>query len=80
MNTRMFIKIESLNEDIPIRGYRILESEVCLMYDNPVKKSEGFSIYEGDDLIFDGTDYKYRWDVTDQKPNEIWYANDPNNK
>lgn len=68
------------NEETPIEiyGYFISEEIVSLHYENPVENRSGFSILDKNgDVIFDASDYIYRWDVVDQKPDEIYYTNDP---
>ena len=77
MNTHLKVIFADSDEAIEIRGYSITEKLVSIHYDNPVENLSGFCIYEREDLVFDGSDFTYRWDILDQKPNEIYYTNDP---
>lgn len=65
------------SEVVEIYGYSITENLVSLRYSKPVENTSGFSVYMGDGLVFDGSNFTYRWDVVDQKENEIYYTNDP---
>lgn len=77
MNTNLKVIFNDSDEAVEIRGYSIIEKLVSIRYNNPEENLSGFSIYEGEELVFDGSDFTYRWDVVDQKPNEIYYTNDP---
>lgn len=77
MNSNTKVIFADSDTTIGIRGYSIQEDRVSLHYDNPKENLNGFYIYEGDNLVFDGSDYIYRWDVVDQKPNTIYYTNNP---
>lgn len=62
-----------------IRGYSIREKLVSLHYHNPTENLSGFSICdESGRIMRDCSDFVYRWDTVDQKPDEIWYTNDKN--
>lgn len=61
-----------------IHGYTISKKLVSLHYQNPIENVSGFIICnEAGDVIKDCSDFKYRWDVIDQKENVIYYTNDP---
>lgn len=77
MNMHPKVKFSDSDEAVEIRGYSITEKLVSIRYDNPVENLSGFSIYDGDQLVFDGAGFTYRWDVVDQRQNEIIYTNDP---
>lgn len=77
MNTYIKVVFADSDEAVEIRGYSITEKLVSIHYDNPQENLSGFCIYEGENLVFDGADFTYRWDIVDQKPNEIYYTNDP---
>lgn len=66
------------SEVVEVYGYSITENLVSICYNNPEENLSGFLIYEDRHLVFDGSGFTYRWDVVDQKPNEIFYTNDPN--
>lgn len=62
-----------------ILGYVISEKRVRLHYFEPSENLSGFVICdEACCVIKDCSDFKYRWDVVDQKANAIYYTNDPN--
>lgn len=77
MNTYPKVVFTDPDEAVEIRGYSITEKLVSIHYDNPVENLSGFCIYEGENLVFDGSAFTYRWDVVDQRQNEIFYTNDP---
>ena len=77
MNTHTKVVFNDSDETVGIRGYSITEKLVSIHYDNPVENLSGFCIYEGEDLVFDGSAFTHRWDVVDQRPNEIYYTNNP---
>lgn len=77
MNTHSKVMFIDSSEVVEIRGFSITENLVSLHYDNPIENLSGFSIYNGDNLVFDGSDFTYRWDLVDQRPNEVFYTNDP---
>lgn len=77
MNTHPKVVFADSSEAIEICGFSISEKLVSIRYDNPMENISGFSIYDGENKVFDGSDFTYRWDVVDQKPNEIFYTNDP---
>ncbi len=64
-------------EETEIFGYSVSENLVSVRCDNPRENLSGFSIYEGERLIFNASSFIYRWDVVDQKENAIYYTNDP---
>lgn len=64
-------------ESFELNGYSIGENLVSLHYDNPTENLSGFCIYEGENKVFDGSGFTYRWDVVEQKTNEIYYTNNP---
>ncbi len=72
MNTHTKVIFADSDEAVKIRGYSIQENLVSIRYDNPQENLSGFCIYEGENLVFDGSAFTYRWDVVDQKPNEIY--------
>lgn len=80
MNTYPKVVFADTDKAVEIYGYSITKNLVSLHYDNPIENLSGFSIYEGENLVFDASDFVYRWDVVDQKPNEIYYTNDPDYK
>lgn len=77
MNTYPKIVFTDSDEVVEIRGYSITEKLVSIHYDNPIENLSGFCIYDGGNLVFNGADFTHRWDVVDQKPDEIYYTNDP---
>lgn len=64
---------------IDIRGYMISNDLVSLSYPNVEANISGFIIYQDDEIIADCSEFKYRWDVLENNPNQIYYTNDPDN-
>ena len=62
---------------LDVQGYSVGTNLISIHYDSPVENLSGFCIYEGKDLVFDGSEHKYRWDVVDQRSDRIYYTNDP---
>lgn len=66
-------------EAFDISGYSISDGVVSLHYEELKENLSGFRIIRADgEVIFDGSEYRHRWDVVDQKKNVIYYTNDPN--
>lgn len=64
---------------IDIYGYFVSERLVSLHYKEPKENLSGFYIVDKDgNMIFDASDFIYRFDVVDTKADEICYTNDPN--
>lgn len=78
MNKHPKVIFADTDEEIEVSGYSVSEKLVSICCDNPRENLSGFSIYEGERLIFDASGFIYRWDVVDQKENVIYYTNDPN--
>lgn len=65
-------------EEFELVGYSISEKVISLHGKEPVENREGFIIYDGSGgMIKDCSDFIYRWDVVDQRENEICYTDDP---
>ncbi|MDE6405998.1 MAG: hypothetical protein K2M20_10170 [Lachnospiraceae bacterium] len=72
--------------DTPVEIFGFMDTEdgrISILCESPTENNSGFRIFEETDsektLIFDGSDYKYRWDVLKENrpPDEIWYTNIP---
>lgn len=68
-------------EVISLNGYSISEDMVSLHYERPCENQSGFVIYsEAGEIVMDCSDFRYRWDVIDQKEDRIYYTNDPDHR
>ena len=72
---RYKIKYNDQNTYIDISGYMISNDLISLSYPNADVNASGFAIYQGDEVIMDCPDFKYRWDVLEDNPNRIYYTN-----
>ncbi len=77
--TRYKIKYSNQDTYIDIRGYMISDNLVSLSYPNADINTSGFVIYQGNEIIMDCSDFKYRWDILEDDSNKIYYTNDPEN-
>lgn len=65
-------------EEFDLIGYSISEKVVSLRGQGLVEHDKGFIIYDGNgEKVKDCLDFVHRWDVVDQRKNEICYTNDP---
>lgn len=81
MMKHYMVYLDHPNDKIPVKGYMYCPPDrVCLYAEAIEENLSGFQVYERDYLIFDGSDYIHRWDVVEQRPGEIWYTSNPDNK
>lgn len=80
MNNKQYkIRYNGQDTYIDIRGYMISNDLISLTYPNVETNTSGFIIYQDDEIIADCSEFKYRWDVLENNPNQIYYTNDPDN-
>ena len=62
-----------------IHGFGTQENLISLANDTITENHSGFKSKDPDgNMVFDGSDYIYRWDIlNNNRPNEIWYTNRP---
>lgn len=78
-NKRYKIKYNNQDTYIEIIGCMISGDLVSLSYPNADINTSGFVIYQGNEIIMDCSDFKYRWDILEDDSNKIYYTNDPEN-
>lgn len=79
MNTYKKVAFKD-GETFDILGYCIGKNivEIHYKYKDPKENLSGFIICdEAGDIIKDCSDFIYRWDIVDQRPDRIYYTNDP---
>ena len=77
--SKLKIRFNDLDEYISIKGYIKYDHIVTLHYDSLKENLSGFKIYnDKEDLIYDCSDFIYRYDVLENENNEISYSDNPN--
>lgn len=73
----MKVKFENSDKFILLNSYLICSNLVALSYESIEENLEGFVLYDDDEstIVKNCSDFIYRWDVYEQRQNQIYYTN-----